>query len=323
MFLLFGLAAAFEFVFGRSLLSGLQPAAWPLHESCVALWTQEPAASLGRALVCGREVSDPSLKMLFLRTGLYHVLVVSGAHLILLLSGMELICRRRPWIHGVALFAFAAMTGFGAPVVRAGAQLLLAVGPPSGGRDHAGIGPPPARILHSYLIALALHPPWWNSLSLHLSVVAATALASARSGLGRGLLVGLFTWPLILPLGQWTLFGAVGGILLSPLIGALLFPVFLVAWPFAGLQKLLSSLIQPGLALAPQILARAGEPLRGPALIPEPCLPLYALVVLALAAKTSGPENCGRNSRGRRDAEVASPLLRGLVGAPTYGEKEL
>lgn len=283
MLVLLGAAVFIVTVTGQGVVGGLAPAAAPLREICALRWAaaDEPLATIGGAMVCGRELPAGEAKSVFLRTGLYHVLVVSGAHLVLL---AELIRRLRPrgragralLLGGLALFAL--MTGLGAPLVRAGLQMALQFHRPR---------PAVANILLSVAGALCVQPAWWDSVSLHLSALAALGMSLPLKAWGKGAAVVALTLPVVLPFGSLSAAGALTGLLLSPVVELLLFPLCLVAWLAPPLQPLVNPVVGAGLAALSALAASFGPPLQSPPLLPPATLGLYVLAVAAALIATT------------------------------------
>lgn len=229
-----------------SALEILGPLSLPLHLLCIDRFANESATplleTLGAALVCGEDLAPGELKSLFLRLGLYHILVVSGAHLIFL---SELLARfplpgflTSPWklrIRVLILASFAMMTGFGAPIVRAGFHLYF---------RQRFLAPAKVGLLLSMIAALSFHPPWIHSLSLFLSFLASLGLLIGQRPLTRLLFMSLFTLPLVLPLGSVNALGLIVGLMLSPVFELILFPLSLVAAIIQPLQALLEILLE-------------------------------------------------------------------------------
>lgn len=195
------------------------------QDACLYRFTTSLGQEVGGALVCGTDLTSLHLRQTFLAWGIYHILVVSGSHLIFL---SHLLDRgiQNPKVKFFLLLSFALMTGLEAPVVRAVFQLFwLAQIPP--GRVHR-----PRAILFSYLTSLVFSPSWITSLSLHLSFFAAMAVTLGRTPWTRALWLAILTLPLTLPWGTTSLSGWILGLILSPWIEAVFFPSALFVWIF-------------------------------------------------------------------------------------------
>ncbi|MBX3041562.1 MAG: ComEC/Rec2 family competence protein, partial [Bdellovibrionaceae bacterium] len=147
------------------------------------------------SLLCGASVKDGELKQLLRASGLLHLFVVSGAHLIWL---EHLLARlNAPFalrLSGWTLFSLAC--GWQPPVVRAWVGLLLIKLEPR--------WTPALRsdqhVLLSGLTTLILFPSWGDSLSLALSWVAAFSLSLPFPRGWRGELLKCFAvWIFLMP----------------------------------------------------------------------------------------------------------------------------
>jgi hypothetical protein len=167
-------------------------AAKPTHDLCLRFFENSHERPVHQALVCGKSLShlnpyESTLKTTSIAVGIYHVLVVSGAHLTFLEKTLGRLKTPR-WIIRLILFLFAMMAHWDPPVVRALFESLI--------RSHSQRGW--LNIFLSYLFSLALHPQWIHSGSLHLSIAARSALELPVAGsLKQAFLASLFLWPLI------------------------------------------------------------------------------------------------------------------------------
>lgn len=219
MILILLLSVFIEQLFHQNLRDVLLPLSENAQSFCASRFHGETLAPLADALVCGVDLSGSPIKNLFIDLGLYHVLVVSGAHLTVVSSLIVLFAAklRRPYVIFL-LFLYCVVTGLQAPVVRALIQLIL--------RLRAGERPTrPVDILFSYLYALAFYPKWITSLSLHLSTVAVLIVTAPFPRWSKNALVFCAALPLILNFGTPSPLNILTATLLSPLLEALLFPL--------------------------------------------------------------------------------------------------
>ncbi len=227
-----------------------------LQHFCVEQFSGENLRPLAGALVCGNDLSGSPLKNLFIDTGLYHVLVVSGAHLGLLLFFFNSLwlsqkpesdqiqhSSLRRWVISGCLFFYALMTGLQAPVVRALFQYLMM----RDGRVR------PIDVLFSYFYCLAFEPRWLNSLSLQLSTVATLAFIFPFSTFKKNVLIFCAILPLLLPLGIRSPLVTIVATLFSPLLELLMMPAFALAMVLQPLQPLLEIGLTPLLAVLQNI----------------------------------------------------------------------
>lgn len=148
-----------------------------LHKECLLALPQH-AHSLSelKALVCGENFQQLSTSQYYVASGLIHLFVVSGAHLILLKVILEFIVTKilfylkeshQKLLILSLLFFYAAVCEFNAPVVRAFVIVSL---------SYLNLfWPPHFKTLSAGLFCLILEPSWVFSLSLQLSWLIALA----------------------------------------------------------------------------------------------------------------------------------------------------
>lgn len=186
----------FAFIFFLSALlqihlNDLKAFSHQLQKTCAEkLDANSPVArDLNRALACGIDLPSRSAwKQLLTRTGLYHLVVVSGSHLVLL----EVALRGLPGaLFGSMSVLLLLMTGLQAPLARG----LCARYAPISARG-------PFRVALVHFLTLGAFPDWSGSLSLALSTAASFGLA-VRTPPGKWrylaqlILPWLFTFPLV------------------------------------------------------------------------------------------------------------------------------
>jgi len=173
-----------------------------LQSWCSSRFENQPTKikEMNQALACGISMSNKSeWKALLLQTGLYHVVVVSGSHLVLL----ELALARLPSsIFVVLAFILTLLTGIQPPLVRGLIQRLFL-------KHQQG----PFQIACSYWLCLAFFPAWLSSMSLALSTAASMGLTlqwrsswrqSRPQGPQGSQQVSAWLWRLLLKLfGPW------------------------------------------------------------------------------------------------------------------------
>lgn len=143
----------------------------PLHHLCLnAVPAASPWRHLYEAIVCGAAPPPSPERFWFQATGLYHLLVVSGSHLILLGQWVSTLAtgpRRTPFVLGtLALYCMTCLLA--PPVVRAFAQILLIRLSISLRLNMS----PPQICLATGTLCLAGFPGWSDSLSFWLSWLA-------------------------------------------------------------------------------------------------------------------------------------------------------
>lgn len=231
-------------------------------------------------MVCGQDLKPGPMKDLFLKLGLYHVLVVSGAHLVFLSYLLQMFSPPRfsSWMI-LVLLGFAMMTGLQAPVVRAGFHLWL------GRKAHTSSL---EALFLSWIACLIVHPPWLHSISLHLSVLATAGLEMPGPKSLKPLWILILTAPITVAFGSLNPIGALMGILLSAAFEVVMFPVCLSAWLIPPLFPVIDYILSGVLALLENLRPLTGETIKSPTLISHFNLWVYSLLVITLL-KLVGP----------------------------------
>lgn len=177
-----------------------------------------------QAIVCAQNLPSTDFKDALVTTGLIHLIVVSGSHLILLKEGLQKLlgnCKRALLIILVILFLYCGVCKLEPPVVRAFMALLLSLL-----NKKFKLFWSPGRVTHlAGLSSLALFPEWLFSKSLLLSWLASLSLIHSKNGLTQSALCYLLLMPILIefsPLSPWTI--AIN-FFFSSLIGLLLFPL--------------------------------------------------------------------------------------------------
>lgn len=129
---------------------------------------------LNEALICGTPVDNSKEKSLLNRSGLVHLIVVSGGHLQLFLFILSRFFSNRLLLGFILAYTF--MTGFQAPIVRAA---LSAIYNMLFEDEVYQIGPI-QRELVVLSSVLALFPSYFTSLSLALSSIAALTISQRK-----------------------------------------------------------------------------------------------------------------------------------------------
>lgn len=210
----------------------LAPAVRPLHSGCLSRAPDSPFRPWYQAIVCGENLPPSPEKLWFQRSGLIHVIVVSGSHLIfldeilLLLPGSSIPVALFRWS---VLLLFSLMTNLQPPIARALIQRALTWFFITTRR--------PLTRLHLQLISgivtVSLFPQWWTSLSFIMSWVCALALGlplPSKSPLARAGLIYLLMlpvmWNIQIPQPGQIFFN----LLLGPLFALVLFPMSLLGF---------------------------------------------------------------------------------------------
>lgn len=198
------------------------------HEKCLQLSSlQSELTDIYRALICGKKLPQGWIKETFIRNGLIHLMVVSGAHLLFLERLWKNLNPPLFQSSGVIclLTLYALTAKFHPPVLRALlAFLLLKIN-----HSHKLFWSPSLITHLSGLLCLVHSPEWVFSPSLHLSWLASLAQNTSSSPLKKSLL----TYIIILPIcNRWQFlhpFTVFINWMAGPFIGSVLFPCSLLA----------------------------------------------------------------------------------------------
>ncbi|HEX4923650.1 MAG TPA: ComEC/Rec2 family competence protein [Bdellovibrionales bacterium] len=195
------------------------------------------------AIVCGAPLPD-RLAAPFQVTGLIHLLVVSGTHLIFLSELLRRAGIQRFEIHAAILSGFVVMTGGQAPALRALAALIL-------GALSRWLGLSWSHLdvtLASGMLLWALFPELITKLSFLLSWAAALSLSlTGGGGLKRHIAMFAFLYPVLAPLAPPHPASIFFNWLFAPVVGSFLFPASLAATlvpPLATASNLLWSVTE-------------------------------------------------------------------------------
>ncbi len=252
--------------------------ALPVHQACVAQAPVSPHRALYAALVCGADLPQGDLKDALRTTGLLHLIVVSGSHLIWLeaaLSGLARLLIRRflvnsAWVVGlfcvVGLSIFALAANLQPPVVRAAVSLSLSALSRAGGWQWSAL----QVAFLSGFVSIGLFPQWLQSFSLLFSWTAALALASLAPQTGiwrRQIRVYLCMLVCLLPLSPPHPLSIAFNVVAGPLLGLFLFPASLLvcfAHPLTILMDPTLAAIEGSIRFLAQLLPYEGTPVALP-----------------------------------------------------------
>ena len=215
--------------------------AFESHKKCLQIsFLQSEFRDIYRALICGKRLPEGLIKETFIRNGLIHLMVVSGAHLLFLEKLWKNLNPPLFQASGIIclLTLYALTANFHPPVLRAlFSFLLLKI---SGSYK---LFWSPTLITHlSGILCLIHSPSWVFSPSLHLSWIASLAQHLSPSRLKKSLL----TYLIILPVcNRWQFlhpFTVFINWILAPFIGSVLFPLSLLTVLFHPLSPMTDKL---------------------------------------------------------------------------------
>jgi ComEC/Rec2-related protein len=219
------------------------------HHFCIVNLPENASAIAElKALVCAENFSNLSDSQLYISSGLIHLFVVSGAHLILIESALMLLSKYFK-INSVFIFLVLCIYGFAcglnAPVVRC----LIAFALSSYLQSKNIFWPAHFKLLIIGALTLSFNYQWISSLGLQMSWIAAFIVMLSEhffKNISLLLKQGLFYLALLpsvvffqVPSPTVILFN----ILLAPILEFILFPVGILVWFFNFLHPLFDFLI--------------------------------------------------------------------------------
>ena len=219
----------------------ISPLAFEFHKKCVQISSlQSEFRDIYRALICGKRLPEGLIKETFIRNGLIHLMVVSGAHLLFLEKLWKNLNPPRFQTSGVIglLTLYALTANFHPPVLRALFSFLLV----KISISHKLFWSSPLITHLSGILCLIHSPSWVFSPSLHLSWIASLAQNLSPVRLKKALL----TYVIILPIcNRWQFlhpFTIFINWILAPFIGSVLFPLSLLTVLFHPLSPMTDKL---------------------------------------------------------------------------------
>lgn len=193
--------------------------------------------SIYQALVCGKRLPLDSTRALFVKGGLIHLMVVSGAHLLFLEKFYVKIPlpflpkKLRTLVLLILLLLYAITSRLNPPVLRALFSFCLI----RFSQSHKLFLNPYILTCASGLLCLVYNPDWIYSYSLQLSWLAALT-QNASSLLKKSVLSYLCILPVI---SRWHFIHPIGifiNWIFSPIIGSILFPLSFLSFIFKPLH---------------------------------------------------------------------------------------
>lgn len=181
---------------------------------------------LHSALVCGTALKPGFEKQIFLDSGLIHLMVVSGAHLLFIEA---LLARAPSWIRLPVLGIYCWLTGFGPPVVKAFTHRVLEV----------FLKPRHWKPLQveavAVLLLLVLRPMWLVSRSFQMSWMCSMAMNLPRLWKSSAFDQSVKSYLMLFIFTGASVLSILWNTLLAPFVGMILFPVCLlgIVFPFS------------------------------------------------------------------------------------------
>jgi ComEC/Rec2-related protein len=203
-----------------------------LHTQCLNITPETLYSNIYAALVCGEALDSSPLTQNLKNLGIYHVIIVSGSHLIFLSSMLEILFGRFSsklrYAAFPILFIYSLATGFQPPVVRALVSILINAFQ----QQKKLFWNQNEVIFISLLTCFALVSPWKNSYSLLLSYVASVSLSltSKNNSITKHFLIYCLLFVFLLPMAAPSPLSFLSNLLLAPVIGVILFPLSFLAY---------------------------------------------------------------------------------------------
>lgn len=246
-FLLFSLIIVAKIRF--SVLILLSSASDFFHSRCLERFSPEISAYHElQALVCGENFST-SASQLYMASGLIHLFVVSGAHLVLVEKFLTKFLQRfdlhNRFIIVSILFIYVLACGLNPPSVRSFVSLIFSIG-----FVHFHLRwPEGQKVLFIGFYCLILNPEWITSISLQLSWIAALVVSMLEvhfkhsSRLLKQSAFFILLFPLIFLFQSPHPVTILANLLFTPLLEAVLFPLGLLTWLFPFIHPVFDFLI--------------------------------------------------------------------------------
>ncbi len=198
-----------------------------LQSQCLSLSPSTKWSDSYNAIVCGVNLPEGQFKEILKLSGLLHLIVVSGSHLVFL-EQLVLRLSKKSWFIMPLLVAFVLMTGFQPPAVRSFVSMLVQ----KFSDAHRLLWPKHIVVFISGVLTWLLVPSWISSYSFLLSWGAAFALTLVpeTKKICKQIGIYLVLYPLFLPLSPLNPISIFFNLILGPVIGAILFPLSLIAF---------------------------------------------------------------------------------------------
>ncbi len=225
----------------------------PAHKLCTDRFLNSEQKEFHAAIICGSELEAQQTYEAFRRTGLIHLIVVSGTHLVWIELALSFLLARFPrgkWLTACLLILFAIAARLQPPIVRAGVSMTLTFA-----NQRWSLGWSPLhRAFFAGALTLFLFPKWLGSTSLLLSWSAAMVLSlddqNQRDPWRKQITIYLVMFVLLLPLAAPHPLTIAFNVLIGPIVAGVLFPLSIIVFvlPFSAV------LLDPLLAWALSVL---------------------------------------------------------------------
>lgn len=147
-----------------------------LNQHCVHWFSQSlPSSDLSASFICGQKVTHAMDRELLQKSGLYHIIVVSGGHFLFLQVALKRLLIPMP-LRILVLLVYYLMTGLQAP----GLRCLIHMGLSFLSKHTQLRTSNSALCFYSGLLCLVISFPLWQSLSFWLSFTVSMALCHSQ-----------------------------------------------------------------------------------------------------------------------------------------------
>lgn len=201
------------------------------HRQCLGWISYRELMPLYGGLFCGSSEMDIQTKTLFQQTGLYHLLVVSGAHLVFLEKIVDRLLSGREKTKLAVFLIFSIVCQLNPPILRAFLSQVIRL---VSNQKHLFLNEE-TRILLSGLWCLILFPQWILSTSLLLSWMASLALNYQMAAWKKHVLIALYLLPWTHTLSASAIFN---NLIFGFIFEWLLFPASFACFLIPGLTTL-------------------------------------------------------------------------------------
>lgn len=217
----------------------VQPWSIFFHHFCLnRLPEQAQAYAELQAIVCGKNFTDASVSEIYTSTGLIHLFVVSGAHLLLIQKILQKIYdpKKNGLLIGLCLLIYALCCNLNPPVTRS--LIALAISAITF-KNHL-YWPENFKIFLGGLVALIFHPAWLTSISLQLSWLAALVVSinslylAKKNILLRQSTFFIFLAPVLIFFQTPNPLTIFMNLIFAPVLEFILFPLGLLVWLIPG-----------------------------------------------------------------------------------------
>lgn len=225
-----------------SVLSYLRPITNWLHTSCLQ---QIPASSewqdIYGAFVCGEYLPEGQIKKVFVATGVIHLMIISGAHLVFIEKTWSALpsFRFKQLSLAIFLMLYALTAGLKPPILRA----LFSLSIHRINKKLKLFYSPYWKVQFSGMLCLICHSAWAHSISLQLSLLASLGMANhSMSRIKSCALTYLIILPIISAWGGLHPLSILINWVLTPIASVILLPLSMLVVPLPWIHLLVDLL---------------------------------------------------------------------------------